>query len=118
MSSMSMTAVMDNIRMPCLPVIFNLHDSTTIVPISMVDHMLDPTIRKVDMVLSLNVTSLITRPHFTEVCVILVIMHSILEVKGIGLLIMIITVASTNSCWHGMTEYMSSNKREENGQCL
>ena len=61
----------------------------------MVDHMLDPTIRKVDMVLSLNVTSLVTRPYFTEVCVILVIMHSILEMEGIWLLIIMInTVAS------------------------
>merc|ERR1712098_763040 len=45
--------------------------------------MLDPPIRKVYMVLSLNISSSITSPHFTKVCVILVIMHSILEVKRI-----------------------------------
>ena len=79
-----------------LPIIFNLHDGATIVPISMVDHMLYPTIRKSNSVLSLNVTSLITRPHFTEVCVILVIMHSILEVERIWfLIIMISTMTST-----------------------
>ena len=84
------------VRVACLPIIANLHDCTTIVPISMVDDMLDPTIRKVDMVLSLNVTSLITRPHFTEVSVILVIMHSVLEMEGIWFLIIMITTMASD----------------------
>merc|ERR1719411_522521 len=58
--------------------------------------MLDPPIRKVYMVFSLNITSLITSPHFTEVCVILVIMHSILEVERIRLLIVMISTMSSN----------------------
>merc|ERR1711970_1608308 len=49
----------------------------------MINDMLDPSIRKMYMILSLNVTSLITISFFTEVCVILVIMHSILEVERI-----------------------------------
>merc|ERR1712106_950039 len=99
-STMSMPTVVNNIRMPCLPIIFNLHDSTTIVTISMVDHMLYPTIRESNSVLTLNVTSLITRPHFTKVCVILVIMHSILEMEGVRPL----TIASSMT-----TSYSSSN---------
>merc|ERR1712243_501620 len=58
--------------------------------------MLDPPIRKVYMVLPLNITSLITSPHFTEVCVILVMMHSILEVERIRLLIVMISTMSSN----------------------
>merc|ERR1719411_2423863 len=58
--------------------------------------MLDSPIRKVYMVLSLNITSLIARPHFTEVCVILVIMYSVLEVKRIRLLIVMISTMSSN----------------------
>merc|ERR1712055_1209949 len=49
----------------------------------MINDMLDPSIRKVNMILSLNITSCITISFFTEVCVILVIMHSILEVERI-----------------------------------
>merc|ERR1712098_369521 len=56
--------------------------------------MLDPPIRKVYMVLPLDITSLITSPHFAEVCVILVIMHSVLEVERIRLLIVMISTMS------------------------
>merc|ERR1719315_72060 len=49
----------------------------------MINDMLNPSIRKVNMMLSLNITSCITISFFAEVCVILVIMHSILEVEGI-----------------------------------
>jgi hypothetical protein len=96
-----------------LPIIFNLHDGATIVPISMVDHMLYPTIRKVDMVLPLNVTSLITRPHFTKVCVILVIMHSILEVERIRfLIIMLTTMTTTMASTYTSTNSSRSRKAE------
>merc|ERR1712168_678380 len=58
--------------------------------------MLDPPIRKVYMVLSLNITSLITSPHFTEVCVILVIMHSVLEVERIRTVVITTSMTSSN----------------------
>merc|ERR1719347_851973 len=87
----------NDIWMACFSIILNIHDGTTIVTISNVTDMLDPPIRKVYLVFSLNITSLITRPHFTEVCVILVIMHSILEVERIRLLIMISTMSSNYS---------------------
>merc|ERR1711970_983644 len=35
--------------MVCLSIIFDIHDSTAIVTISMIDDMLDPSIRKVNM---------------------------------------------------------------------
>merc|ERR1719430_1948265 len=90
MSSMSMV-----IRMVCLSIIFDIHDSTTIVPISMVDDMLDPPIRKVNMILSLNIPAFIAISFFTEVCVILVIMHSILEVERIRFFIVIFSAMSS-----------------------
>merc|ERR1719250_609209 len=78
-------------------IIFDLHDSTTIVAISMVDDMLDPSIRKVYIIFSLDITSFITSSFFTKVCVILVIMDSILEVERIRLLIVMIPTMSSNS---------------------
>ena len=93
MTTMSVT---NDIWMVCFSIILYFHDGTTIVAIGMVNDMLDSPIRKVYMVLSLNITSLITSPHFTEVCVILVIMHSILEVERIRLLIVMISTMSSN----------------------
>merc|ERR1719320_579201 len=92
-----MTSMMNNIRMMCFSIIFDLRDSTTIVTISMIDDMLDPSIGKVYIILSLNITSFIARPFLTKVCVILVIMDSILEVKRIRLLIVMISTMSTNT---------------------
>merc|ERR1711970_1708064 len=66
----------------------------------MIDDMLDPSIRKVYIVLSLNITSFITSPFFTEVCVILVIMDSILKVERIRLLIVMISSMSSNYSTH------------------
>merc|ERR1711970_1506890 len=63
----------------------------------MIDDMLDPPIRKVYIVLSLNITSFITSPFFSKVCVILVIMHSILKVERIRLLIVMISTMSSNT---------------------
>merc|ERR1712203_634029 len=95
--STASVSMMNNIRMVCLSIILDLHDSTTIVAISMIDDMLDPPIRKVHIVLSLNITSFITRSFFSKVCVILVIMHSILEVERIRLLIVMISTMSSNT---------------------
>merc|ERR1719347_931658 len=62
-------STMSNVfRVASLPIIFDIHDGATIVAISMVDDMLDSSIRKVDLVLSLDITSLISRPYFTKVC--------------------------------------------------
>merc|ERR1719420_1419608 len=94
----TMSTMPNMLRMMCFSIIFDLHDSTTIVAISMVDDMLDPSIRKVYIILSFDITSFISRPFFTKVCVILVIMDSILKVERIRLLIvMISTMSSTNS---------------------
>merc|ERR1719430_1946531 len=85
--SSSMATMLNNIRMVCLPIILYIHDSAPIVAISMVNDMLYPTIRKSDSVLSFYITSLVTSPCFTKVCVILGIMYSILEVERIGTVI-------------------------------
>merc|ERR1719430_69051 len=104
-------------RMVCLSLILDLHDSTTIVTISMIDDMLDPPIRKVNIVLSLNITSFITRSFFSKVCVIFVIMHSILEVERIRLLIVMISTMSSNystntSSWTRKTQGWDSKETD------
>merc|ERR1712055_237688 len=123
MSMMTMTTMVNNIRMVSLSIIGDFHDSTTIVTISMVDDMLDPPIRKVNMILSLNISAFIAISFFTEVCVILVIMHSILEVERIRFFIVIFSTmsstCSTNTSSrsgkaHGWDDNGSKNKWKSN----
>ena len=90
-----MTAMMHNIRMVCLPIILDIHDSAPIAPISMVDDMLYPPIRKSNSVLPLYITSLISRPYFTKVCVILGSMDTVLEVERIWMVIISLTMTSS-----------------------
>merc|ERR1712098_977732 len=85
------------VRVLGLTIISNFHNSSTIVTISMIDHMLDPTIRKVDIVLSLHVTSLIASSLLSKVCVVLVIMDPILVVKWVWVFIIILPITMTNS---------------------
>merc|ERR1719230_2263405 len=110
-SSMSTMSMSNNIRMSRFSLVRNLHDSTTIVTISSVLDILNPTIRKSYLILSNNIPVLITRPVLTEVCVILVIMHSIFKLEWVRLFMIISTVASFNST--AMSSYnstpMSSN---------
>merc|ERR1712183_1138178 len=76
----------------------------------MINDMLDPPIRKVNMILSLNITAFIPISFFTEVCVILVIMHSILKMERIRLLIVMISTMSSNASTH-----TSSRTRQAHG---
>merc|ERR1719308_676772 len=96
-NSTSMTTMLNNIRMVCFSIILDIHDSPPIVTISMVDDMLYPTIRKSHSVFSLYITSLITSPCLTKICVILGIMHSILEVEGIRTVIISLAMTSSNN---------------------
>merc|ERR1719315_532986 len=110
MSPMSMS-MSNNIRMSCFSLVRNLHDSTTIVTISSILDILNPTIRKSYLILSNNIPILITRPVLTEVCVILVIMHSIFKLERVWLFMIISSMSSYNST--AMSSYnstaMSSN---------
>merc|ERR1719320_284266 len=87
----------NNIRMPCFSLVRHLHDSTTIVTISSILDILNPTIRKSYLILSNNIPVFVTSPVLTEVCVILVIMHSIFKLEWIWLFMIISTMSSYNS---------------------
>ena len=95
------------VRVLGLSVIPNFHDSSTIVTISMIDHMLDPTIRKVDIILSLHVTSLIASSLLSKVCVVLVIMDSILVMERVWVLIIILPTTMTNSVANNSSNWTS-----------
>ena len=104
MAIISMSMV---VRMFGFTIIFNFHDSSSIVTISMIDHMLDPTIRKVDIILSLHVTSLIASSLLSKVCVVLVIMDTILVVKWVWVFIIILPTTMTNSIANNSSNWTS-----------
>merc|ERR1711936_1174366 len=98
----SMTS-MDDLWMVSLTLVCNLHNSSPISSISMIDHMLDASIWKCNCVLSLYVAGSISGPLFTEVCVVIVIMDTIVEVKWIWLIAVLITSMSTMSSMTNQT---------------
>ena len=108
MSTISMPMV---VRMLGLSIIPDFHDSSTIVAISMIDNMLDPTIRKVDIILSLHVTSLIASPLLSKVCIVFVIMNSILVVKWVWVLIIILSTTMTNSIANTSSNWTSRKSK-------
>merc|ERR1712243_408803 len=56
--------------------------------------MLDSTIRKSNFIVSINVSSFISRSVFTEVCIIMIIMNTVFKLEWIWLLIFIISITS------------------------
>merc|ERR1712173_248873 len=94
MYTISMSMV---VRMLGLSIVSNFHDSSTIVTISKIDHMLNSAIRQVYIILSLHVTSLIASSLLSKVCVVLVIMDPILVVKWVWVFIIILPTTMTNS---------------------
>ena len=97
------------IWMMSLSTVLDLHDGSPRSPISVVDHMLDTSIRKSHSVLSIHTATLITRPLLTEVCVVLVIVHTVLKVEGIRSLVINISTMATmsyNTIWGREAEYM------------
>ena len=105
MSRMSMV-----LWMVSLSTIFDFHHSSTITTISMVDHMLDSTIRKSNCVLAFHISSLITSSLFTEICVVLVIMHTILKMERIRVFIVStmtsLTPVTNNTIRSRMAKYL------------
>ena len=108
---MSITSMSMVVRMFGFTIIFNFHDSSSIVTISMIDHMLDPAIREVDIILSLHVTSLIASPLLSKVCIVFVIMNSILIVKWVWVLIIILSTTMTNSIANTSSNWTSRKSK-------
>ena len=105
MSCMSMV-----LWMVSLSTIFDLHNCATVTAISMVDHMLNSAIRKSNCVLAFHISSLITSSLFTEICVVLVIMHTILKMERIWVFIVStmtsLTPVTNNTIRSRMAKYL------------
>merc|ERR1712098_19874 len=85
------------VRMMSLPTILHIHNCPTIPTVSMVDNMLDTSIREGHGVLSLHAATLVTGPGLAEVGVVLVIVHTVLKVERIRSFIINISTMTTMS---------------------
>merc|ERR1719347_1581003 len=97
------------VRMMSLSTILHIHNCPPIPTISMVDNMLDTSIRESHGVLSLHAATLVTRPLLTEVGVVLVIVHTILKVEGVRSFIINISTMATP-----MSNNTIRNRKAEN----
>merc|ERR1719147_55290 len=102
------------VRMMSLSTILHIHYCSTIPTISMVDNMLDTSIRECHGVLSLHAATLATGPSLAEVSVILVIVHTVLKVERIRSFIINISTMTTmtsNTIRGRKAENMKREKR-------
>jgi len=75
------------LRVSGLALVAHLHDGAAVVGVRGVLHILDPPVRKGNLIFSDNVSILVPRPDLTEVSVVCVVMDSVLEGEGVGLLV-------------------------------
>ena len=87
--------VLDNIGIPCLSLVGDLHDSATVTSVSGVLDILDPAVRESHLVLAHNVAGLVTSPGLAEVSVVVVVMDPVGEAEWVGLLVLVMTISST-----------------------
>jgi len=98
----------DGLGMPGLALVTDLHHSAAIAAISGVGHVLDPAVREGHAVLSLDVTLGIPRPALAEVGVVVVVMHAVSEVEGIGLVVLLMVASVRHLMDHGYRHHMAS----------
>merc|ERR1719150_958094 len=104
-SNTSMSMV-DNFWMRSFSLVRDIHDSSTIVSISSVLDILNPSIRESNLILSYNVAILITSSVLTEVCVVMIIMYSIFKLEWIRLFMI---VTPMTMYWTTMTHYTTNS---------
>ena len=107
--------------MVSLSLVGHIHDSSTIVAISGVLYILDSSIRQGNLVLSNNVAILITSSVLAEVCVIMIIVHSILELEGIRMFIVVssmtASMASSNYSSNNSTDTSTKSRTSRESKC-
>merc|ERR1719309_1240035 len=84
--------MVDNFWMASFSLVRDIHDSSTVVSISSVFDVLNPSVRESNLILSYNVAILITSSVLTEVCVVMIIMYSILKLEWIRLFMIVTTM--------------------------
>ena len=98
---------MDSLGVSGLALVADLHHGAAIAAISCVGHILDPAVRARHTVLSLDVALDVSVPALAEAGVVLIVMDSVGEAEGVGLIILLVT-ALRNGMDHGSGDNMAA----------
>ena len=103
----------DSLWVSGLSLVADLHHGAAIAAISCVGHILDPAVRESHTVLALDVALGVSMPALAEVGVVLIVMDSVGEAEGVGLIILLVT-ALRNGMDHGSGDNMAAVTYETN----
>ena len=87
--------VLDNVGVPGLALVGDLHHGATVSSISGVLHILDPAVGESHLVLADNVAGPVPGPGLAEVGVVVVVVDTVGEAEGVGLLVLVMAVSTT-----------------------
>ena len=98
----------DSLGVPGLALVADLHHSAAISAISSVGHVLDPAVRERHAVLALDVPLGVPGPALAEVGVVLIVVDSISEVEGVGLVVLLMVTSVRHFMDHGDRHHMTA----------
>ena len=90
----------DSLWVSGLALVADLHHGAAIAAISCVGHILDPAVRERHAVLALNVSLGVPMPALAEVCVVLIVMDSVGEAEGVGLVVLLLVTSMRHTVRH------------------
>ena len=97
----------DSLWVSGLALVADLHHGAAIAAIRCVGHILDPAVRERHTVLALDVALGVPVPALAEVGVEVIVMDSVGEAEGVGLIILLVT-ALRNCMDHGSGDNMAA----------
>ena len=97
----------DSLWVSGLSLVADIHHGAAIAAISCVGHILDPAVRERHAVLALDVALGVPMPALAEVGVVLIVMDSVGEAEGVGLIVLLVT-AVRHFMDHGSGDNMAA----------
>ena len=98
----------DSLGVSGLALVADLHHSAAIAAISSVGHVLDPAVRERHAVLALDVPLGVPGPALAEVGVVVIVVHAVGEVEGVGLVVLLMVTSVRHFMDHGDRHHMAT----------
>ena len=98
----------DGLGVSGLALVADLHHSAAIAAISSVGHVLDPAVRERHAVLALDVPLGVPGPALAEVGVVVIVVHAVGEVEGVGLVVLLMVTSVRHLMDHGDRHHVAT----------
>ena len=105
---MSHMGDMSDLGVMSLAGVSDLHHGAAVSAIGVVSHVLDSAVRERHAVLALDVPLGVPGPALAEVGVVLIVVHAVSEVEGIGLVVFLVVTSVRHFMDHGDRHHMAS----------